>query len=1339
MSAYEKLANVAPGEGPLDELLAALQEGTTLDSHGTFTLDREKAREKMQRFQLAQPARYILELVQAAVLRGAPSIYFEISATDVHMRCQATPFTVNDFENIYEALFSRSMVSQRQALRHLALGLCTAMSMNPKAVRVTGGGMQGGSLVMKPGKKDQFGKQGDAEYGIHIHLERSPWIVYSRSILSAAMDDVEKALLLDLCGLSMVPIEVNGMPIASGYQIPGALYWSHFTEGNTRGVVAVAQGAGLHLRPTSLHLMRNCISFEEDHPPALLPGFKALIESPSFHLDISHKKIVRNDSYDQALKLVLYHQIQQLVRDAEKLLQGTWQHGPTRMREMLFGLLDRLGSADPLARWARLSGHFVTAAPREFPESVPGANWLVLAPVFQALGNRLVSLSQILSDLQKHGTLMLSSSDPTPIRTSRPLVLLALGPTMVEFYLRIFSGRIEMLTAGHAEGERSANIERWRKRRQEPKLLSPPNLLRVGLPENSPWAGEVAIELPSSAAPAVEISPQLNLTLLHLRGVLAVTELPCPVRGLHAIVSGEFTPNHLWDGVNPDGKLAAAVEQLMCALPILGAAIVLERHNLLSAPSVGEVLRQVVRGLFVFAGSPLAQQPLRQALGLPAEPTLSSALQKELQEILHTTEVCAAPLFEGLGGETLSLHDLETEVLNRGALCVVAIPVPSAADRRLRHDWAERLRPGEIPDALWKHAASHWPSLKNGKPAFIVWFEGPIDWLRQLLDEVLPAVRVEDVRSGLTQLTQLHAALREEAQQLALRSRIDPKRTLAVPLDGLNGFLALRSEADTQPSEPFIDVVLTRDGDAPIIEQCPLPGGSLLQATVDAGRLTRIRGTEIYDLTPVRRALGQALLPLIERSLTDEGVVSDTIKRRFYCEVVTALFPTPAFRLNYERLCWLAASGAQNTERVEEEHRTLLAFATRRSTQAVSTVLEQLLREKPNEPAFAHDVKTRLQSSPQSLTSDDQSSSDATASQLISKVLRGGGHAEDGSGLEPLAGALDHLEILFPDCGLSFDDGALRPHVILRRLPLWPAPDGSLRTVGDILAEVYHHGDVLILPPGVAATDELALQRRLLAPQDGPRSSALYCLLGEFRLRTYVTPDSTEEAEEEATWRPTFASAPHISQEAAAIIIDMVAEPERTEVTEAAEVAGVERNDLAFDQVSSAVTPVLPSELLATRLPDEIPKLKRSPIAAMIRHAAAVLMKVLTRHQARRAALEAQVLAKLLEELRLIAGPNHALLSQINLSRIRFDAADSELCVACSSHQTVINRRHPAVKRALQLGSTDPVAMWFLSAAVYTALNIFFLEVTDEDEAQFLSLLCRRADSLLSRMAPKSS
>ena len=64
----------------LDALMSELRADGALDSTGQFTLDREQARSKMQKFQLADARRYVLELVQAAILRGATSIAFDIRA-----------------------------------------------------------------------------------------------------------------------------------------------------------------------------------------------------------------------------------------------------------------------------------------------------------------------------------------------------------------------------------------------------------------------------------------------------------------------------------------------------------------------------------------------------------------------------------------------------------------------------------------------------------------------------------------------------------------------------------------------------------------------------------------------------------------------------------------------------------------------------------------------------------------------------------------------------------------------------------------------------------------------------------------------------------------------------------------------------------------------------------------------------------------------------------------------------------------------------------------------------------------------------------------------------------
>jgi hypothetical protein len=74
-------------------LLEELRAGGELDSSGRFTLDRAQARAKMQKFQLVDARRYVLELVQAAVLRGATAIAFDIDADDMHMRFDGQVFT----------------------------------------------------------------------------------------------------------------------------------------------------------------------------------------------------------------------------------------------------------------------------------------------------------------------------------------------------------------------------------------------------------------------------------------------------------------------------------------------------------------------------------------------------------------------------------------------------------------------------------------------------------------------------------------------------------------------------------------------------------------------------------------------------------------------------------------------------------------------------------------------------------------------------------------------------------------------------------------------------------------------------------------------------------------------------------------------------------------------------------------------------------------------------------------------------------------------------------------------------------------------------------------------
>lgn len=121
----------------LDNLLSSLQKGGEVVSSGSFTLDLRKAREKLRKFQLAEPCFYLMKVLQAAVSAGAERIDIALGRRSV---------------NFYAVLPAGGPLAQAQplidglqepqglgagALRHLAIGLNSAWSVDPAFVSVS--------------------------------------------------------------------------------------------------------------------------------------------------------------------------------------------------------------------------------------------------------------------------------------------------------------------------------------------------------------------------------------------------------------------------------------------------------------------------------------------------------------------------------------------------------------------------------------------------------------------------------------------------------------------------------------------------------------------------------------------------------------------------------------------------------------------------------------------------------------------------------------------------------------------------------------------------------------------------------------------------------------------------------------------------------------------------------------------------------------------------------------------------------------------------------------------------------------------------------------------------
>lgn len=141
----------------IDDVLRELQASGRVDSEGEFTLDRAKAREKLRRYQLADPRAYVLELVQAASLKGATRVRFDIDSRDMVMEFDGRPFTVADFDDVYGAALRHDPDPDVRARRQLALGLGSAMALRLTQIVVeSGNGTTGARLRLQSDGEDAF-------------------------------------------------------------------------------------------------------------------------------------------------------------------------------------------------------------------------------------------------------------------------------------------------------------------------------------------------------------------------------------------------------------------------------------------------------------------------------------------------------------------------------------------------------------------------------------------------------------------------------------------------------------------------------------------------------------------------------------------------------------------------------------------------------------------------------------------------------------------------------------------------------------------------------------------------------------------------------------------------------------------------------------------------------------------------------------------------------------------------------------------------------------------------------------------------------------------------------
>ncbi|MEC9396203.1 MAG: hypothetical protein VX475_01270, partial [Myxococcota bacterium] len=213
--------------GQLDDLLGELASQGTRAASGSFGIDAERAREKMQKFQLANPYAYVLELVQAAHLLGASKIDIEVDADEMWMSFDGDSLTPRELGEIYSAAMGSRESARARASWHIAIAFNAVARLDPKIIQITAvDARRQAARLDFTSEKDfevvELTEDHDLEAGhTRVYVREQARLEHLEEFFTKFYGVLpELSILSKHCGFAELPIRVNGEVISSGLQPP---------------------------------------------------------------------------------------------------------------------------------------------------------------------------------------------------------------------------------------------------------------------------------------------------------------------------------------------------------------------------------------------------------------------------------------------------------------------------------------------------------------------------------------------------------------------------------------------------------------------------------------------------------------------------------------------------------------------------------------------------------------------------------------------------------------------------------------------------------------------------------------------------------------------------------------------------------------------------------------------------------------------------------------------------------------------------------------------------------------------------------------------------------------
>lgn len=665
----------------IDELIEGLSAEGRVESEGEFTLDRDQARDKLRQFQLEDPRRYVLELVQAAYLKGATEIRFDIDADDMILRFDGQPFDREDFDYLYGASFSRRQEPRIRARRQLAVGLNAAMALNPRWCRVTSGTEDHGvRMEMRPGRDDVVEDGAPQEPGTRIHVKARfrPGLAVSfvRNLTGRVPEEL---VIQEACYYSSRPIWLDGNRVSfeGGAVLPGCSHHVALRGEGYSGMVGFRVRGPL--RQESIRLVQDGVWIETHCDPNGVLDFEAVVETEGLTKDLSQGSFLRDEAYQRVIRTVRSAQGESLsmLLEANGRRPGPWLIGAMTHAVGFIEDFDQLSeSEDPVVRG------------------------IARARVWKTTSQRIVSLDDCLTQIEADGHVAITTrSGPYPKLDKHEFVLLEEDADRYRLLKDLFRARLKSVNRDiERRLEQAAKREAFRSRRVRLELNSRFNLAQSQFAQGA-YRGAVGV-----AQHGKEFDVRFVVDGCELfRKKFKVDGQ----WGAEAVIEGPFRPTVNYDRVHRDEATARGLCILAQALGELGAEV--------GRKLGGRILEQMRGFLQRFVKSLLSDNFAERLLvGFGYKESSARRWTKQFNArgpILELTPLTGnrahplakVPLFRTRFGAHVSLEQIAAEAKATGTVAVVTKPHRGVTEGRLvlwPHDTERRILHAVFSDRL---------------------------------------------------------------------------------------------------------------------------------------------------------------------------------------------------------------------------------------------------------------------------------------------------------------------------------------------------------------------------------------------------------------------------------------------------------------------------------------------------------------------------------------------------------------------------------------------------------------------------------------------------------------